>query len=62
MSGLGCIKLVLLFTRCITDYHYTDCETKAKYVWLKYQPILRGRKILDVGADECQQMRTSCDF
>ena len=36
-----------------TDYRYTDRETKAKYVWLKYQPILRGRKILDVGADEC---------
>ena len=36
-----------------TDYQYTDRETKAKYVWLKYQPILRGRKILDVGADEC---------
>lgn len=35
-----------------TDYHYTDRETKAKYIWLKYQPILKGR-ILDVGADEC---------
>ncbi len=36
-----------------TDYLYTDRETKAKYVWLKYQSILRGRKILDVGAGEC---------
>ncbi len=36
-----------------TDYIYTDRETKARYVWLKYQSILRGRKILDVGADEC---------
>jgi SAM-dependent methyltransferase len=36
-----------------TDYRYTDRETKAKYIWLKYQPILCGRKILDVGADEC---------
>jgi len=36
-----------------TDYQYTDRETKAKYIWLKYQSILRGRKILDVGADEC---------
>jgi len=35
-----------------TDYVYIDRETKAKYVWLKYQPILKGR-ILDVGADEC---------
>jgi SAM-dependent methyltransferase len=35
------------------DYVYVDRETKAQYVWLKYQPILRGRKILDVGADEC---------
>ena len=33
-----------------TDYHHTDRETKARYVWLKYQPILKGR-ILDVGAD-----------
>lgn len=36
-----------------TEYHYTDRETKARYVWLKYHPILRGRRILDVGADEC---------
>jgi len=36
-----------------TDYRYTDRETKAQYVWLKYQPILRDRKILDVGTDEC---------
>jgi len=35
-----------------TDYKYTDRETKARYVWFKYQPILTGR-ILDVGADEC---------
>lgn len=35
-----------------TVYRYSDRETKAKYVWLKYQSILHGR-ILDVGADEC---------
>ena len=35
-----------------TDFRYTDRETKARYVWLKYQRILTGR-ILDVGADEC---------
>lgn len=35
-----------------TDYRYTDRQTKAKYVYLKYQPILKGR-VLDVGADEC---------
>lgn len=35
-----------------TDYRYTDRETKARYVWLKYRPILTGG-ILDVGADEC---------
>ena len=35
-----------------TDYYYTDRETKAKYIWLKYQPILYG-SILDVGADRC---------
>jgi SAM-dependent methyltransferase len=36
-----------------TEYRYTDRKSKAKYVWLKYYPILRKRKILDVGADEC---------
>ena len=35
-----------------TDFQYTDRKTKARYVWLKYQSILRGR-ILDVGADAC---------
>lgn len=35
-----------------TDYRYTDRQTKARYVWLKYHPLLTGR-ILDVGADEC---------
>jgi len=35
-----------------TGYVYTDRQTKAKYVWLKYQDILTGR-ILDVGADAC---------
>lgn len=35
-----------------TDYVYVDRETKARYVWLKYREILKGR-ILDVGADEC---------
>jgi 2-polyprenyl-3-methyl-5-hydroxy-6-metoxy-1,4-benzoquinol methylase len=34
-----------------TDYVYTDRKTKAKYVWLKYQQILKGR-ILDVGAGD----------
>lgn len=36
-----------------TDYQFVDRATKAKYVWLKYEPILRGRRILDVGAGEC---------
>jgi SAM-dependent methyltransferase len=36
-----------------TDYRFTDRETKAYYVWLKYQSILKACKILDVGADEC---------
>ena len=36
-----------------SDYKYFDRSTKAKYVWLKYGPILKGRSILDVGADEC---------
>jgi len=39
-----------------TDYCYSDRETKARYVWLKYKSILRGR-ILDVGADECHLKR-----
>ena len=34
-----------------TDLTYHDRESKARYVWLKYGPILRGR-ILDVGADK----------
>jgi hypothetical protein len=36
-----------------TDYIFVDRETKAKYVWLKYQSILERASILDVGADEC---------
>lgn len=36
-----------------TDYRYTNREEKAKYVWLKYQSILKDSKILDVGADKC---------
>jgi len=36
-----------------TDFNYIDRETKAKYVWLKYKPILENSSILDVGADEC---------
>lgn len=39
-----------------TDYRYVNREDKAKYVWLKYRPILTG-KILDVGADECHLKR-----
>ncbi len=35
-----------------TDYRYSDRMIKSGYVWLKYQPILKGC-ILDVGADEC---------
>lgn len=36
-----------------TEYKYVDRETKARYVWKKYQNILEGSNILDVGADEC---------
>lgn len=39
--------------RFATDFAFHDRQTKAKYVWLKYESILRGKKILDVGADEC---------
>lgn len=35
-----------------TDYRYKDRETKAKFVYEKYKPILKG-KVLDVGADQC---------
>ena len=35
-----------------TDFIYTDRETKARYIYLKYASVLRGQ-ILDVGADEC---------
>jgi hypothetical protein len=40
-----------------TEFRYTDRETKADYIWRKYRPILEGRKILDVGADERQLKR-----
>jgi hypothetical protein len=35
-----------------TDFIYIDRKTKARYVYLKYESILK-RRILDVGADEC---------
>lgn len=35
-----------------TDFEFQDRESKARYVWLKYHPLLKGR-ILDVGADRC---------
>jgi hypothetical protein len=35
-----------------TDFHFADRESKAEYVWRKYESLLKGR-ILDVGADEC---------
>lgn len=34
-----------------TDFVFTDRESKGRYVWLRYQSILRGA-VLDVGADE----------
>ncbi|MCP2730018.1 methyltransferase domain-containing protein [Limnofasciculus baicalensis] len=36
-----------------TNFRYKERPDKAKYVWLKYQSILKGSKILDVGADQC---------
>lgn len=36
-----------------TDYIFTDRNSKAQYVWLKYKSILQNASILDVGADEC---------
>lgn len=36
-----------------TDFRYTDRRSKAEYVWRKYEGILKGASILDVGADEC---------
>lgn len=39
----------MIFT---TEKNYTDRESKAAYVYDKYQPILTG-KVLDVGADNC---------
>ena len=35
-----------------TNFVYTDRQTKSRYVYLKYQPILVGN-VLDVGADQC---------
>lgn len=34
-----------------TDMRYSKREEKAAYVWTKYEALLRGRVILDVGAD-----------
>lgn len=39
-----------------TDFYYINRETKAKYIWLKYKRIFKG-KILDVGADKCHIKR-----
>jgi len=39
-----------------TDYVYSDRATKARYVGLKYAPILTGG-VLDVGCDECHLKR-----
>jgi len=36
-----------------TTFVYTDRPSKAEYLWRKYESILRGASILDVGADEC---------
>lgn len=35
-----------------SNYKYTDRKSKARYIYLKYKPILKG-KILDVGSDQC---------
>ena len=35
-----------------TNFVYTNRQTKARYIYLKYQPILI-ENILDVGADQC---------
>lgn len=35
-----------------TDFTYHDRKSKSEYVWKKYRPILAGKSILDVGADE----------
>ena len=40
------------FIKFHTNFVYTDRQTKALYVYLKYQPILVGN-ILDIGADQC---------
>lgn len=37
-------------TAFATAYRYSDRETKAEYVWRKYEPILAD--VLDVGADQ----------
>lgn len=35
-----------------TDFQYVDRESKAEYVWQKYQSVLQGH-LLDVGSDNC---------
>ena len=39
--------------RFSTDFVYVNRETKSEYVWKKYQSVLSGGRILDVGSDEC---------
>jgi len=46
--------LIMIFFRAVlpppkfnTNFLYTNRETKSKYVWLKYQSILKNR-VLDV--------------
>ncbi len=47
------MKAYLQTPKFYTNFRYRSREEKAKYVWLKYQTILQGTSILDVGADGC---------
>jgi hypothetical protein len=46
------VRFLISIMNFTTDFQYHGRDSKAHYVWLKYQSILKGR-ILDVGADEC---------
>jgi len=47
MEEVSSLKMEHIFH---SDYKYTDRKTRQRYVFEKYQPILKG-KVLDVGAD-----------
>lgn len=55
----GCLKGVAVpqQLKFHTNFVYHNRQERIQYTWLKYQRILRGKRILDIGADECHLSR-----